>query len=75
MLSFVKSVLHVDFSGIGDRAIFVSSGAAVDLDGAITTQVIGDFADQPVVMSQMEEFDLLNTLDWNFDENLSSLWS
>jgi hypothetical protein len=53
----------------------VSSGAAVDLDGAATMQVTGNFVDQPIVMSQMEDFDLFNTLDWNFDENLSSLWS
>ncbi|PMD31725.1 hypothetical protein L207DRAFT_500780 [Hyaloscypha variabilis F] len=58
-----------------DRPSSESSSAAIELDGAANTQVTGDFADQPVLMSQMEDFDLFNTLDWNFDDNLASSWS
>jgi hypothetical protein len=61
--------------GVADRPSSESSSAAIELDGAANTQVTGDFADQPVLMSQMEDFDLFNTLDWNFDDNLASSWS
>lgn len=33
------------------------------------------FSDQSNVISQMEDFDLFNSLDWSFDETIPLTWS
>ncbi len=40
----------------------------------VPTQESKWLQDQPNVMSQMEDFDLFNTLEWSFDENIPLMW-
>jgi hypothetical protein len=32
------------------------------------------FQDQPDILSQMEDFDLFNSLEWSFDVNIPLTW-
>jgi hypothetical protein len=54
-----------------------NSANAVDNTTAVAPPVAQEtrlFQDQPDILSQMEDFDLFNSLDWSFDQSVLLAW-
>lgn len=69
-------LISIDESFVkADNPSSMSSTTAIDLDPSVIEQDTSTFSYQPLIMSQLEDFDFFNTLDWSFDENSSSSWS
>ena len=57
---------------VADHPAPISASIAAAQDPSETEQDSNSFSENPYMLSQLEDFDFFNTLDWTFEENISS---